>query len=205
MSRRKIVVEAIIPATPELVWERTQTPDLHLLWDIRFTHIRYFDEADDRGFQLMDYRTNIGLGIEVAGTGRYLQNSPPHHSTFEFSSTDWKSIITHGKGIWQYDPVPGGTYFKTVYDYDVRYAALGVLLDRLGFRSLMRLATEWGFETLRLWCCGDEAALSWRQSKWRFSRFFVSRLLGSRPAAECAWSWLGTGQDSESKLRARAI
>ena len=198
-QRRKIVVEAIIPAVPETVWERSQTPELHLRWDIRFTYIRYLDQADDRGFRLMDYRTNIGLGIEVKGIGKYLQNNPPSHSTFEFSSSDWKSIITQGRGIWQYDPVPGGTYFKTVYDYKVRYGVLGALIDRLGFRALMQLATEWGFETLRLWCQGDETAIERRKSKRRFARFFVSRLLGRSPALGCAISWLGTGQESESR------
>ena len=101
---RKIVVEAIIPAPVELVWERTQTPEPHVKWDIRFTHIKYLDETDERGFNLMDYRTDVVFGIEVQGIGRYLQTTPPHHSTFEFESSDWKSIITLGRGIWLYEP-----------------------------------------------------------------------------------------------------
>ena len=55
MSARKIVVEAIIPAPVELVWERSQTPELHVQWDIRFNQIDYLDKLDARGFQLMDY------------------------------------------------------------------------------------------------------------------------------------------------------
>ncbi|MEW6131329.1 MAG: hypothetical protein AB1757_30145 [Acidobacteriota bacterium] len=194
---RKIVVEAIIPAPVEVVWERTQTPDLHTLWDIRFTHITYLDEQDACGFNLMDYRTDVVFGIEVAGIGRYLQNAPPHHSTFEFESADWKSIITLGRGIWQYEPCIEGTYFKTVYDYGVRYGVLGRLLDALVFRNLLRLSTEWGFETLRQWCAADESVVAKRRSRWRFMKFFLARLLGRKPAKGAARSWLGSGQETE--------
>ena len=198
---RKIVVEAIIPAPVEIVWERTQTPEPHVAWDIRFTHIDYLDETDKRGFHLMDYRTDVVFGIEVKGIGRYLQNTPPRHSTFEFESADWKSIITLGRGTWQYEPCAEGTYFRTVYDYGVRYGWLGKMLDRLIFRNLMRLATEWGFETLRLWCAGDEEATLRRRKRSRFIKFYISRLLGRKPATEAARSWLGSGQESELKQK----
>lgn len=193
---RKIVVEAIIPAPVDLVWQRTQTPAEHLAWDIRFTRIEYREDTDARGFRLLDYRTDVVFGIEVQGVGRYLQNAPPHHSTFEFESADWKSIITLGRGIWQYEAHGDSAYFKTVYDYGVRYGWLGRVLDALVFRHLMRLATEWGFETLRRWCGGDDAALAQRRNRWRFLRFYVARLCGQRPAAGAAQSWLGTGQES---------
>ncbi len=199
---RKIVVEAIIPAPVETVWERTQEPDLHTAWDIRFTHIAYLDEKDERGFNLMDYRTDVVFGIEVQGIGRYLQSRPPHHSTFEFESADWKSIITLGRGIWQYEPCIEGTYFKTVYDYGVRYGFLGRAIDRLLFRHLLRLSTEWGFETLRQWCAGEASALAKRRNRLRFIKFFIPRLLGRRPAAGAARSWLGSGQESELKMPA---
>lgn len=204
MVQRKIVVEAIIPQPVTVVWERTQTPELHLAWDIRFTGIDYLDEVDKSGFRLMDYRTRVGFGIEVAGTGRYLQNTPPHHSTFEFGSGDWKSIITKGRGIWQYEPCAEGTYFKTVYDYDVRYGAFGGLIDRVLFRRLMQLATEWGFETLRQWCAGDTSACERRRSRLHFVTFFIARILGRTPAAGEARSWLGTGQESESMRKSAA-
>jgi hypothetical protein len=196
---RKIVVEAIIPASVETVWERTQTPEPHVAWDIRFTNITYLDETDERGFNIMDYRTDVVFGIEVQGIGRYLQNTPPHHSTFEFESDDWKSIITLGRGIWLYESCIEGTYFKTVYDYGVRYGLVGRILDALLFRNLMRLATEWGFETLRLWCKGDENVLAQRRKRMRFVIFFIARLFGRKPAAGAARSWLGSGQESELK------
>lgn len=201
---QKIVVEAIVPASVETVWQRSQEPDLHTLWDIRFSSISYLPEKDERGFNLMDYRTKIGFGIEVAGVGRYLQNQPPKHSTFEFESGDWKSIITIGRGIWQYKPHAGGTYFRTVYDYDVRYGVVGAFVDRVLFRPVMQLATEWSFETLRLWCAGDESVLQKRQNKLRFAPFFIKRYFGFAPAKDAAQSWIGSGQESLVSLKTLA-
>lgn len=149
----------------------------------------------------MDYRTSVGFGIAVQGIGRYLQNIPPKHSTFEFDSADWKSIITQGRGIWLYEPCPEGTYFKTVYDYEVRYGLMGRLIDEWIFRRLLQLATEWGFETLRQWCGGDEFVLKPRRRRTRFATFFVARLFGREPDTGAARSWLGTGQESELTLR----
>ncbi len=103
---RKIVVEAWIPAPVELVWERSQDADQHASWDLRFTTIGYLPEKDARGYHLMDYRTRIALGVEIVGVGRYLHSTPLRHSTFEFDSEDWKSIIRDGRGIWQYEPRP---------------------------------------------------------------------------------------------------
>jgi len=167
----------------------------HVAWDLRFTSIGYLPETDARGFHMMDYRTRIGLGIEVAGVGRYLHSTPLRHSTFEFDSSDWKSIIRDGRGIWQYEPRDRGTYFKTVYDYAQRHGVLGRILDALLFRRLLQLATEWSFETLRLWCAGDELAPDRRRSRWRFALFFLRRSLGGSPAAGAARSWLGTGRE----------
>lgn len=196
--QRKIVVEAMIPAPLATVWERTQTPDLHVRWDIRFSTIRYLDEKDQRGFNLMDYRTRIGFGVEVCGYGHYLQSTPLELSTFEFDSDDWKSLITKGRGLWLYKPYGEGTYFKTVYDYEIRHGMFGRVIDAVIFRNLMRLATEWGFETLRLWCSGNEDALTQRRSRFRFVLFLLKRLLGGTPGAGAARSWLGTGQPAES-------
>lgn len=195
---RKIVVEAMIPAAKDLVWQRTQIPDEHIRWDIRFSHISYTDNVDERGYALMDYRTKIGFGVEITGFGHYLHSVPLELSTFEFDSNDWKSLITRGRGIWLYRSIGSHTYFKTVYDYDVRHGWLGRVLDRVIFRDLMRLATEWGFETLRQWCAGDQSALHERRSKFYFLLFFCRRTLGAKPAAAAAKSWLGSGQPSES-------
>lgn len=200
IANRKIVVEAMIPAPVELVWQRTQQPDLHVLWDIRFTTIRYLDEKDQRGFNVMDYRTRIGFGVDVAGFGHYLQSIPLSLSTFEFDSHDWKSLITLGRGIWLYKQRETDTYFKTVYDYQTRHGLIGRLVDYLFFRNFMRLATEWGFETLRLWCAGDERAVRLRRSRIRFLLFFCKRMCGVPAKAGAARSWLGTGNASESSF-----
>jgi hypothetical protein len=192
---RKIVVEAWIPSPVELVWERSQDADMHASWDLRFTTIGYLPEKDARGYHLMDYRTRIALGMEIVGVGRYLHSTPLRHSTFEFDSEDWKSIIRDGRGIWHYEPRPGGTHFKTVYDYDHRHGALGRALDWLLFRRLLQLATEWSFETLRQWCAGDEKAPDLRRSRLRFGLFFLRRWLGGKPAPGAARSWLGTGRE----------
>lgn len=192
---RKIVVEAVIPGPAELVWHRSQDPVLHTEWDIRFTQIRYLSQQDARGYSLMEYRTDVAFGLEVKGLGHYLHSTPLRHSTFEFDSDDWKSIIREGRGVWLYEERPGGTYFKTVYDYQRRHGALGRILDRLLFRRLLQLATEWSFETLRLWCAGDEGACPRRRSRLRFLAFFAGRTLGFPPAEGAARSWLGSGRE----------
>jgi uncharacterized protein YndB with AHSA1/START domain len=196
MAARKIEVEVLIPAPVSLVWERTQNPEQHVKWDIRFTTIRNAEEVDAQGFHLLDYRTRIGLGVEIVGTGRYLQSVPLRHSTFGFDSADWKSIIKNGRGIWQYTPQENATLFRTVYDYDARGGVVGRLIDRMLFRPLLRYATEWGFETLRRWCAGDEQACARRRSVWRFLGFFLTRALGRSPPPGAARSWLSDGKSS---------
>jgi hypothetical protein len=195
----KIIVEAIIPCDVETLWERSQDPDLHILWDIRFSHIAYLEERDEKGFELMDYRTKIGFGMEIKGVGRYLQNTPLKHSTFEFESGDWKSIIKIGRGIWQYKPCAEGTYFRTVYDYETNYGFLGQLIDRALFRPVMQLATEWGFETLRRWCAGHESEVERRRSMLKFIPFFVKRYLGFPAKTGEAVSYIGSGQETNLK------
>jgi len=74
---------------------------------------------------------------------------------------------------------------------------LGRLLDWLIFRRLLQLATEWSFETLRLWCAGDERACARRRSRQRFLAFFARRLVGVPPAPGAARSWLGSGRESQ--------
>jgi hypothetical protein len=201
---RKIVVEVTLPAPVEHVWERSQVPELHVQWDIRFDTIRYLDEVDARGFRKMDYRTAIGFGLEIQGFGAYLHSAPLEHSSFEFDSADWKSLITRGRGVWIYRRVEGGTFFKTVYDYDVRFGALGRAIDALLFRPMIQLATEWSFETLRRGLAGDEACVARRRSRWRFLPFFVARLFGRQPPLHQAKSWLGSGQTEAQPAAANA-
>ena len=95
-----------------------------------------------------------------------------------------------------YESRPEGTYFKTVYDYDRRYGILGRALDGLFFRRLLQLSTEWGFETLRLWCAGEPASVEERRSRARFLGFYLRRLFFGKPAPGAARSWLGSGRTS---------
>ncbi|MFY1828208.1 SRPBCC family protein [Myxococcus fulvus] len=192
-SFQRIVAEVLIPAPVEVVWERTQEPQLHVAWDVRFTSIRYLPEQDARGFHWMDYRTHLGFGLEIVGWGRYLANTPNVRSTFEFGSEDWRSPILRGRGVWLYERRPEGTFFKTVFDYQTRHGVLGEVLDAVLFRPIMRLGTEWGFETLRRWCAGDELATKRGRSRWRFALFVLARMLGRQPAPDAARSWLGGG------------
>jgi len=199
----KIVVEVQINAPVALLWERTQDSDLHVLWDIRFSSIRRLEQTNDRGFQLLAYETRVGFGLRVAGHGSYMHNVEHRHSTFEFDSNDCKSLIRSGRGIWLYEPNDSGTFFKTVFDYEPRFGLFGQVIDWLLFRFLFQLATEWGFETLRLWCEGDQTAPNRRRSKFQFLRFVFSRLVGARPKPEMARSWQGTGKpDRPSCLNA---
>jgi hypothetical protein len=85
-----------------------------------------------------------------------------------------------------------------VYDYDVRHGQIGRVLDAAIFRSLLQLATEWGFETLRQWCAGDEQAPGRRRGRLRFAWFYLKRRFGGQPAPGAARSWLGTGQVAET-------
>jgi hypothetical protein len=190
---RKIVVEAVVPASVETVWQRSQDPELHTSWDIRFDVIRNLPEVDERGYHLMDYRTRIGFGLEVQGVGHYLHSTPNELSSFEFDSDDWKSLIEKGRGIWMYQPRAGGTYFKTVYDYGIRHGFFGRVIDRLIFRPLLQLATEWSFETLRRWCDGRDERVR-RRSRLRFAWWMLRRMFaGPRPGE--AKSWLGSGKE----------
>lgn len=189
-AHRKIVVEAFVRAPVEDVWRRTQEPAEHVRWDLRFDEIAFVDGVDERGFHAMEYRTSIGFGIAIRGVGRYRHSTPLAHSSFEFDSNDWKSLIRGGTGLWLYEPMAGGTYFKTVFDYEPRFGIPGALVDRFLFRPIFRLATEWSFETLRLWCEGDAAAPARRRSRTRFLLFVA---FGT---SEGARSWLGSGRET---------
>lgn len=203
-AARRIVVEVLLPAPVELAWQRTQDPEQHLRWDLRFDTIRYTAERDARGFGLMEYATRLGFGMKVRGTGRYLHSAPLRRSTFGFDSEDWKSLIRNGRGVWLYEQRAGGTHFRTVFDYDVRFGWVGAVIDACVFRPLMQRATEYGFETLRRWCAGDERALIERRSRWVFLGFLLSRALGKRPRVDEARSWLGSGTVAERGMLAEA-
>jgi len=195
----KIVVEVEIEAPVEEVWRRTQTPELHCEWDIRFDAIRVLP-GTERGSSPLEYETRIGFGLSVIGQGRYLQDVENERSVFEFDSEDPRSLITRGKGVWLYRAIsPTRTRFRTVFDYEARFGLVGGLFDRLVFRPMFRLATEWGFETLRRQCEGRPVA--GRRSRARFTSWALSRpLFPTSPAT----SWLDDGRHDPDHTRLRA-
>ncbi len=152
---RGIYIEIQICAGIDEVWRRTQVPDLHELWDLRFTSIDYLPRRSEEEPQRFRYSTRLGFGLKVDGegesTGTREDATGLRTSALKFWSTDPKSLIEEGSGYWQYIPTAGGVRFLTWYDYRTRFGAAGRLIDRLMFRPLIGWATAWSFDRLRLW------------------------------------------------------
>lgn len=154
-ARPGIYVEIPIGTELDVVWRLTQQPQLHQRWDLRFTRIEYLPHPDPSLPQQFLYETRIGLGLAIRGTGESIaQRQGPGGETtssLKFASDDPKSLIETGSGYWKYIPAESGIRFLTWYDYDVRFGALGRLVDGLIFRPLMGWATAWSFDCLRMW------------------------------------------------------
>src|SRR5579864_1239960 len=150
-----IYVEILIRGSVDEIWRHSQLPDLHKLWDLRFTTIDYLPRPSENEPQRFRYSTRIGLGLKIEGEGESTatreDSTGLRTSALKFWSCDPKSLIKEGSGYWQYIPVPGGTRFLTWYDYRTRFGAPGRLIDRLLFRPLIGWATAWSFDRLRLW------------------------------------------------------
>lgn len=149
-----IYVETFIAGSMDDVWQKTQTPDMHERWDLRFSEIRYLPHPDASLPQQFLYKTRLGLGLEIAGTGETVGtrvNTSQRTSALKFASDDPKSLIRTGSGYWKYEQREGGIRFLTGYDYDTRFGSLGRLFDRFVFRPLIGWATAWSFDRLRLW------------------------------------------------------
>ena len=154
-GQRGIYVECLIRGTMDEVWRLTQSPEVHQRWDMRFTVIQYLPKTTELEPQRFLYKTRIGPGLTVSGTGesvgeRFLSDGSAS-SALKFASNDLKSLVTEGAGYWRYIPVAEGVCFLTWYDYRVRYGWLGNIVDRFIFRPLMGWATAWSFDRLRLW------------------------------------------------------
>jgi len=152
---RGIYVEIRICAGVDEVWRCTQVPDLHELWDLRFTAIDYLPKRSEDEPQRFRYSTRLGFGLKVDGegesTGTREEATGLRTSALKFWSADPKSLIEEGSGYWQYVPTADGVRFITWYDYRTRFGAAGLLIDRLLFRPLIGWATAWSFDRLRLW------------------------------------------------------
>ncbi len=164
-----IYVEIRIRGHMDDLWQRTQNPELHECWDVRFTSIKYLSHSDESEPQRFLYSTRIGCGLAVHGEGETLGNRDEMEgrrtSSLRFWSDDPKSLIREGAGYWQYIPVDGGIRFITAYDYRTRFSILGRVVDRVMFHPLIGWATAWSFDRLRLWIEKDIApAVSMQRS-----------------------------------------
>lgn len=149
-----IYVEIQIAGSNEDLWEKTQTPDLHQRWDLRFTDIHYLPRPDGSQPQQFLYQTRIGFGIAIRGMGETVGERLDERrqtSALKFWSDDPKSLIRTGSGYWQYEQNLQGIRFATRYDYQTRFGAAGQIFDQLMFRPLIGWATAWSFDRLRLW------------------------------------------------------
>lgn len=156
MSRDEgIYVEILVRSSVDEIWRLTQTPDLHQLWDLRFTGIQYLPKLSEDEPQKFRYSTRIGFGLNIHGdgesTGTRGSATGLRTSALKFWSDDPKSLIQEGSGYWQYIPSAEGVRFLTWYDYRTRFGAAGRLIDRSLFRPLLGWATAWSFDRLRLW------------------------------------------------------
>src|ERR1700722_9169880 len=128
---RGIYVEIQICAGVDEVWRRTQVPDLHELWDLRFTEIEYLPRSSEEEPQRFRYATRLGFGLKIEGEGESIGTREDaaglRTSALKFWSADPKSLIAEGSGYWQYTPTAGGVRFLTWYDYHTRFGTAGRL------------------------------------------------------------------------------
>jgi len=150
-SAMGIYVEIPIRASMDELWEKTQNPQLHQRWDLRFTQIEYLprEYAEPQRFL---YRTRVGFGLKIDGQGESVGerdgDGGERTSSLKFWSEDPKSLIKTGSGYWKYvpqrdNPRTGGDarrptiQFFTWYDYETRFGAVGRLIDKCLFRPLL--------------------------------------------------------------------
>ncbi|MDQ0057964.1 DoxX-like family protein [Paenibacillus harenae] len=155
VKAKPIYVELHIEAPLDEVWEHTQQPELHQQWDLRFSEIAYLPREQGEPEQHFFYRTRIGFGLQIEGTGitTSKENGRKEEllSTLSFSSEQAVSLIRHGGGYWSYKPEGNTVKFVTQYDYKTRFGWIGKLFDRFVFRPLFGFATAWSFDRLRIW------------------------------------------------------
>jgi hypothetical protein len=139
----------------EELWRRTQQPELHERWDLRFSDIDYLPRPCNEAAQRFRYATRIGFGLCIRGagesTGSKVGPAGERTSALHFWSDDAMSLIREGSGYWRYVPTNGEIRFLTWYSYRTRCGILGRALDVSVFRPLMGWATAWSFDRLRLW------------------------------------------------------
>jgi hypothetical protein len=206
-----VFVELDIRAGVEDLWSRTQDPAQHQRWDLRFTSIEYAAPSEPGSPQAFDYGTRLGFGPAIHGAGETLANRDlpdgGRVSSLRFWSASRWSLIREGRGYWAYAPTQEGVRFRTVYDYEARWGAVGRVFDRIAFRPLIGWATAWSFDRLRLWLeRGIDPAVSLRLAaihglaRVGLAAIFlwhglVPKLLGPDPTEIAIVTGLGIGGD----------
>lgn len=154
MTSKPIYVEIKMRTEMDKLWTHTQNPALHRQWDLRFSDIDYLPREAGEPQRFL-YRTRIGFGLDISGTGETRatigQTEGTRLSTLSFASEQRLSLIREGGGYWKYTPDENGIAFVTQYDYRTRFGTAGRLFDRLLFRPLFGYATAWSFDMLRIW------------------------------------------------------
>src|SRR5438874_5026220 len=102
-----IYVEIPIHASMDELWEKTQNPQLHQRWDLRFTQIEYLPRQGEEPQSFL-YRTRVGFGLKIDGEGESIGerdgDGGSRTSSLKFWSEDPKSLIKTGSGYWKYVP-----------------------------------------------------------------------------------------------------
>lgn len=155
MKSAPIYVERMIHAPLDVLWDATQIPEQHQVWDLRFTEIQYLPKGAPDLPQQFLYTTRIGFGVAIFGKGESLgtrSSSVNGESTsaLKFWSDDRLSLIQKGAGYWKYIPDDNHVKFLTWYDYHTRFGLLGRMMDWI-FRPMLGWATALSFDCLGIW------------------------------------------------------
>ncbi|MGG4468680.1 DoxX-like family protein [Paenibacillus alvei] len=155
MKHKPIYVELPIKADLKEVWKKTQTPELHEQWDIRFSSISYLPKDTEEEPQFFLYERKIGFGVKVAGWGKSVgdhnKQDGTRTSSLHFGTNQKISPIKEGKGYWQYLPTDEGMIFLTQYDYEIRQKGLFGRMVDFFFRPLIGWGTALSFDVLKRW------------------------------------------------------
>ena len=154
IKQKPIYVQTNIETDMDTLWTYTQNPDLHTEWDARFTEITYLPKQENEPQPFL-YKTKIGFGLEIAGTGESVgeiqKDTKERISALKFGTDSRLSLIRSGRGYWKYKQENDEISFETQYDYETNFGKAGQVLDRFCFRPLLGWATAWSFDALKMW------------------------------------------------------
>ena len=195
---RRIVVEAIIRAPVEIVWKRSQTPEFHTAWDIRFNRISYLDATDERGFHLMEYIYEHCLWNQGQGLRPLPGDAEHSHSSFEFDSSAGNRSFAMGVEYGCIVPARRAHCSKlcTTTMFDTDYS------EQCWTGSSFEACCNWQLSGVSRHYVAGVPAMTLRLNavghRLKFAIFYLGRRFGMRPRAAEARSWLGSGQVNET-------